>query len=113
MAASTTIRLVEGDDKVQWTLTAKRAGTAIGLTGKTVKIMVHLNGQPDDTNLVDFLACTLADEDNGVVTYDFLSTQLASAGRGRWRLQITTTATSAIEHLKAGLFIIERNSGEA
>ena len=107
---SETVRLTEGD-AVTWTFTAKTDGTADNLTGKTVALLVHLDGSADGTNLVDYAACTVTDEDNGVFTFDFTTPHTANPGRGYWRARVTTTATSKIRHKKAGQFIIERNSG--
>lgn len=80
------------------TVTIKRAGVAVNLTGKTVTFYAHDKTAAMGTNFIDGLGCTVTDAANGVVTLSITTahTTIASPKRdleGVWAVKVETTAT--------------------
>lgn len=95
--AKETIRVTEGDDQLPYTITVKRAGSAVDLTleeGEVggVKLYAHADGEDLGTNQIDGVACTFSDATNGVVIFTFLTahTDIAAASdlKGSWALKL-------------------------
>lgn len=111
--ASGSITLVRGEAEIDYTITVKRAGSAVNLTGYTVTFFAHADGDNAGTNAIDASACTLTDAANGVVTHTFTSAHTAIASsqetlKGDWRLRLVNG--SLTEWTKKGDFVIEGNN---
>ena len=108
MAYSETINLVVGDTLPELTITLKDSNTAasgetldandsttwnpISLTGKTVKLRLRALGS---TTVKATLSCTVTNASGGVVTTDFPSGTLDTAGTFEGEVEITTTSGGA------------------
>ena len=108
MAYSETINLVVGDTLPELTITLKDSNTAasgqtldendsttwnpISLSGKTVKLRLRELGS---TTVKSTLSCTVTNASGGVVTTDFPSGTLDTAGTFEGEVEITTTSGGA------------------
>ncbi|OUW88871.1 MAG: hypothetical protein CBD86_02015 [Gammaproteobacteria bacterium TMED226] len=108
MAYSETINLVVGDTLPELTITLKDSNTAasgqtldendsttwnpISLSGKTVKLRLRELGT---TTVKSTLSCTVTNASGGVVTTDFPSGTLDTAGTFEGEVEITTTSGGA------------------
>ena len=89
------IRLTEGDE-VTYTITVKRAGTAVNLAAYTVVMYVHDDDAAFGTNQINGASCSIVgDGSAGQVTFAFTSTHTSLGTtntdfKGKWALKLTT-----------------------
>lgn len=105
------IILTEGDE-VTYTITAKRAGSAINLTGYTVVLYAKDDDAAEGTNQVNGASVTVTDAANGVCSFSFTATHSAlPTGKtmltGLWALKLTTGGND--EYTKQEPFLIHKN----
>ena len=114
---SDAILLTEGDASVLYTITIKRDGTAVNLTGYgSVARDGHAPDAPEGPNPGAGGACTGpsggALDATGVVEYTFTAANTTVTGgktvKGTWRLKLVN-ATGGIEWTSAQTFEITKN----
>jgi hypothetical protein len=116
---SNEIRLYEGEN-VAYTITVKRAGTAVDLTAHEASGSVVMFARDKDsaegTNIVNGVACTFPDAANGQVAFTFTSTHTAIASAtnvtGFWALKLNDGA-GTIEKTKIEDFEILKDPFQA
>lgn len=111
--ADNAIVLTEGDE-VTYTVTVKRSGSAVNLTGKTVKLYAHDGNAAKGTNQINGLSGTVTDAANGVCTFAITSTHTTISGSdsnidGKWAVLVNTTSGDLDEWTKQEPFAIIRN----
>ena len=84
--ANVTIKTVIGNTAPPITLTAKRDGVVIDLTGCTVKLYITLAGTQTNTG---HESCTVTDATNGEVEYDREAGDLTTRGSYKCDLKVT------------------------
>lgn len=75
---ATEINMVEGDTAPDRTFTITRGGTAVNLTGATVKLVLVDTGSGLVTNAAH-QPCSIITAASGIVQYSFLAGDIASA----------------------------------
>lgn len=112
--ASQPIILTEGDS-VTYTITVKRAGSAVSLTPySSVIFYAHDNMAVEGTNLVNGLSCAVTDAANGVVTVTLTATHSGVPSpstmiEGVWALKLVTSSGSLPEYTRQEPFLIYKN----
>jgi hypothetical protein len=91
------IEVTEGD-AVTYTITVKRAGTAVNLSGYTVTFYAHADGAAFGTNQINGGACSIVgDGSAGQVTYPITAANTAlgttnTQFKGTWSLKLVSGA---------------------
>lgn len=107
--------LVTEGDVVTYTITVKRAGSAVNLTPyASVVFYAHDDDSAVATNQVNGVSCTVTDAANGICTIDLTATHTALASgktsfKGKWAVRLTTTVGSKPEWTAQEPFEIRKN----
>lgn len=87
--ANNTISVAAGDDKTEINFTLKdSAGSAINLTGMTIRFAIRAEGATSNTNNSNN-TCTITSAATGQFKYSFVATDLPAAGVYRGQLKLT------------------------